>query len=316
MRNIWNPWYVPLLDAEGAPGGGGGIGDATDIDVTNATGDKDDELEEELQSAVVDDGKGNKLVPVGALIKAKKEGKATAKKLKEVETIAARTQAVEANLAKAQPIIDAVVANPKLRAEALRIANGSRASADTTIQPDQDDDAREYAEDMGWYLADGQTPDAARGRRVMNRQAKLVAGVVDERVRPLAGAVVGSRAEQNIARAINEVDDHGVPLATRESIDEVVALMGGPNAPLLADPRVVDMVVNNAIGVDRRKGRTPKAVEDPVFLERQGGGRRRDDAIDSDLRRDMGRVGLSDKDMTSALNNLSKTAPGRGVRLE
>jgi len=101
-----------------------------------------------------------------ALIAAKRENRALAKKLKDVEPIAARAAELDDRLNRAQPIIDALVSNPKLRAEALRIAQGTRPSADSTEQPtgDEDPDAAGYAEDMGFYLADGVTPDAAPAR--------------------------------------------------------------------------------------------------------------------------------------------------------
>ena len=124
-----------------------------------------------------------------ALIAAKRENRALAKKLKDVEPIAARAAELDDRLNRAQPIIDALVSNPKLRAEALRIAQGTRPSADSTEQPtgDEDPDAAGYAEDMGFYLADGVTPDAARARRVLNRLDSRHGRQTDERIRPLAG---------------------------------------------------------------------------------------------------------------------------------
>ena len=51
-------------------------------------------------------------------------------------------------------MIDALVSSPKLRAEALRIAQGTRTSAESAEQPD-DADVVATAEDLGFYLSDG-----------------------------------------------------------------------------------------------------------------------------------------------------------------
>jgi hypothetical protein len=313
-RHLWH-WH-PLFDTV-ADGGGGGT--AEHLDVTGG-GAADDDLDTETASLATDDGKGNKMVPLSALMDAKRGLKAANAKLKEVEPIAAKTKEVEEKLAKAQPIIDAVVNNPKLKAEAIRIATGqTRTSAATTDQPDEDEDpdAAEIAELNGYFLADGVTPDIARGRRVLNILDRRHGKQTDERIAPIAGVLVGSRAEQNLNAALAQTNDDGVPLATRESIEETVKMLGGPKSPLLANPGVVDLIINNAIGLDSRKGRTPKPPDAPLFLERQGGGRGgRDEVLSTDDRRRMTRLGLSDKDMKAAVESLSKMNSSGSVRLE
>lgn len=246
----------------------------------------------ELASLAVDDGKGGKVVPLSALIGSKKELKALRGRVKELEPVAARVSELDGKLSQAQPIINAVLANPKLMAEALRIAGGGAPSRETTVQPTDDVDARDHAEDMGWYLGDGHTPDIARGRRVLDRQAKAVRQVAEEVVRPLGAVTLHDRAERNIQNAIRQTDDNGVPYATEQSIREVAARLP---QNLLASPEVVELMLDNAAGVDRRNKRTPKAQEEPLFLESAGGrGRPRDAALDSDTRRMLERVGLTE----------------------
>jgi hypothetical protein len=155
-------------------------------------------------------------------------------------------------------VIQAVMTNPKLRAEALRMAGGTHTSAATTEQPlpDDDPDASAIAEELNMYLADGVTPDVARGRRVLDTAGCTHGRVADERIRPLAGVTLDARAQANLSKAMAETDEDGTPMATEESIREVAAQLP---AQLLADPKVVDLVLNSAIGIDRRKRRTPKA---------------------------------------------------------
>jgi len=271
-----------------------------------------DEVETEAGALAVDMG-GNKMVPLSALIGAKRELKAVSKKVKELEPVAARVTELDEKLGKAQPIIDALVSSPKLRAEALRIAQGTRTSADTTEQPD-DPDASAYAEDMGFYLADGVTVDVARAQRVLARLDQRHGRQTDDRIRPLAGVTLSQKANENLREAAGMTDDNGVPLATLDSIKEVA---GQLPQHLLADPKVIDLVLNSAIGLDRRKNRTPKAPDEPLFMESAGGGRgRRPDALDPELKGAFERLGIDHKQGQAAVRRLEEGAVGRkGIAL-
>ena len=268
--------------------------------------------QDDAASLAVDDGKGNKMVPLSALIGVKRENRELAKKVKELEPVAQRATDIDQRLSQAQPIIDAILTNPKLRAEALRAQQGTRPSGERTEQPDDDPDAQQYAEEMGFYTADGSTPDVARARRILNIIDKRGAKHTEESMRPLAGLVAGSRADMNLREAMAQTDAHGVPLATMESIREVAAQLP---AHLLADEKVIELVVNNAIGVDRRKGRTPKAPEEPLYLDSPGGRGRRETVITDDDRRIMNKAGLTEADVKDTMDKLSK-AGSRGIALE
>jgi hypothetical protein len=246
----------------------------------------------------------------GALIAAKRSEKALAKRIKELEPIAARTQEIEAQLTSAQPVINAILTNPRLRAEALRIASGegTRTSSAGTDQPDQDEEAIGHAEDYGMYLADGVTPDAARARRALNRITGITGKQTDERIRPLAGVTLSQKASENIREAMAMTDDDGVQMATEQSIREVAAQLP---PQLLADPKVVDLVLNSAIGLDRRNKRTPKAAPEPLYLERQGGSRRPvDDRLSADERSMIAKLGVTEDEYKRAGKQLA--AGGRG----
>jgi hypothetical protein len=164
---------------------------------------------------------------------------------------------------------------------------------------------------MGFYLADGQTPDIARGKRLLARLDTRHGRQTDDRIRPVAGLLVGSRAESNVQHALAQVDEQGTPLATRESIEDTIKMLGGAQSPLLANPNVVDLILNNAIGLDRRKGRTPKAPEEPLFLDRQSGGRRATPTVDAELKKVGARLGLTEKDLATASTNLEQAVTSR-----
>lgn len=275
----------------------------------------DDDDAVELASLAVDDGKGGKMVPLSALIGSKKTQRDLEKRVKELEPIAASATSIGARLNEAQPIINAVLNNPKLLAEAQRIAKGgaTRATADTTEQPD-DPDLVQYAEDNGFYLADGVTPDAARANRVLTLVARRNGNQINDAIRPLAGVTLGAKAEQNIRAAMHATDNDGVPWATRESIEEAVKLIP---RHLLADEGVADLILNNAIGMDRRKGRTPKPIEEPLYMERQGGGgRQREQPLSEMERRHLASSGISEKDYRASSARLEQGAASRrGIEL-
>jgi len=276
----------------------------------------DPEIDAEASAAAIDDGKGNEMVPVSALISAKKALKAATKAVKELEPIAQRAREVDERLNRAQPIIDAVINNPKLRAEALRIGRGVPQTSDRVEQPstDEDPDAADFAEIQGYYLADGVTPDVVRARRALTILDKRSGRQTDERIRPLAGLTLNQKANENLRDAANMTDADGTPLASRESIQEVATQLP---AHLLANPQVLDLVVNSAIGLDRRKGRTPKPIEEPLYLERQGGRRGSSEpAITPDEKRTLERLGLTEADYKKSTQRLEQgVANRRGIVL-
>lgn len=281
-------------------------------DPNDETVTTDTDVDTEAAALAVDMG-GNKMVPLSALIAAKKEGKTHRDKVKELEPIAARAASIDERLTNAQPYIDALVNNPKLKAEALRAVNGTRTSSETTLQPDanEDPDATDFAEDMGMYLPDGQTPDVARARRALTRLDQRHGKQTDERIRPLAGVTLNRQANDVLRGVYGATDDDGVPIATAESIKEVVDLMK-ENPALLANPQVGDMVLNMAAGLDRRKGRTPKAPEEPLYLASPGGGRHSNDgALDSEMRAFAKKFGIDEKEATSQVQNLERGVQSR-----
>lgn len=282
----------------------------TPEEIAAATPDDDAEIAAEVESVVGTEPAAQHDRVKAALIAAKRELRAANRKVKELEPVAASAKEIGGQLERAQPIINAVLANPKLLAEAARIAKGTRTSNDGTVQPtqDEDPDATAYAEDAGFYLADNQTPDVARARRVLDRLDARHGRKTQEIVAPYAGAVLGSAAERNLQAMVRMTDDDGVPLATAESIREVASKMP---QHLLANPDVADLVLNSAIGLDKRTKRSPKAPDEPLYLDRPGGGRGgRQTAVDADLQAAFDRLGIDNKQGAAAVSRLEQSAAG------
>lgn len=274
----------------------------------SATPDADDlAIAEEVAALSTDttatDGKPHSKLVAGVIAR-EKQIRAQNKRIKELETVAARVTDVDGRLNQAQPIIDAILNNPKLRAEAMRIASGegTRTSTANTEQPEHDQEATEHAEDYGMYLSDGTTPDTARARRALNRIAGITGRQTDERMRPLAGGFLGEKADQHLREALREVDEDGVPLASEQSIREVWKTLP-PH--LLANPDVVTIAVNNAIGLDRRNRRTPKAPVEPLYVEGQTTRRTPKSTVSAEDRAWAERNGLKPEDLERAAEKLA-----------
>lgn len=249
-----------------------------------------------------------------ALIAAKKGEKAARKRIAELEPVANRVTEVQGQLDRVQPIIMAVTTNPKLLAEANRIAQGgTRPTSESTAQPD-DEEASAFAENVfSFYMADGTTPDVARARRAMDLMDRRNGRQTNEILRPYAGVTLGQKADTNISAAIAQTDDDGIPLATEESIREVVAQFGPQGASMLADPKIVNVVLESAIGRDKIKKRTPKAAADPLYLA-QTSGRRSAPAYSQEERRAFAAVGLTEADLKKT-NDKLESAGGRAINL-
>lgn len=263
-----------------------------------------DEEESELLSLAVDDGKGGKMVPLSALVGAKQKLRDATKRVKELEPVAQRVTEIEGRLEKAAPYINAMLTDPAIAAAVTRKTNPSAAK---TEQPENDPDATEYADAMRWYTDNGEL-DVARAQRAIKVQERIAERTSTRVVQPFANVTVGSAADRNLQYAMGLKDNDGVPLATEESIREVASVLP---AHLLANPEVMDLVINNAIGVDRRKGRTPKAPEEPLLLDSVGGRRRTEPAITSEERARLQRLGLDEKRYGALSGKLEQAAASR-----
>lgn len=275
-------------------------------------GDADPALDADPETIAIDDGKGNKVVSLRALQDERARRQASDKRVKEMEPLVAQGAEIRDKLGRVQPIIDAVLTNPRLRADALRAIDGTRASAESTDQPD-DPDASAVAEEFGLYLSDGMTPDAARGKRILARLDQRHGRQTAEAIRPFAGYAAGTQADANLRHVLAQTDADGAPLVTEESVREIAKQLP---ANLLANPQVIELVLNSAIGLDRRNGRTPKAPDEPLFMESAGGRGRRPETITADERKSIERLGITEKEYTDSVKRLEEgVANRRGIVL-
>src|SRR3990167_925963 len=105
---------------------------------------------------------GQKMVPLAELIKTRKEAKAAKAKLAELEPQVAQIPGIQQQIDTLRPYADAIRQNPNL----IKLAQqATRPSGQDTVQPDDDQEARDTAEDLGLYHPQTGELDVARARR-------------------------------------------------------------------------------------------------------------------------------------------------------
>jgi hypothetical protein len=262
----------------------------------------------EIAAEVSQDANGDKRVKLGTMLKYKKESRDLGKKVKDLESRLARQQEIEDRLAEVAPRVNAILNNPRMKAEYLRMQQGAPPPAQGT---EEDAEAAEYAEESGLYLPDGVTLNTGLARKQLNRIEKIAERKANERMQPFAAMSMNDKADANIARALAEVDKDGVPLATPQSINETAALLGAQGRHLLANPAVVDLILNNAIGLDRRNGRTPQPLDEPLYIASAGGRSGGAPAIDADTRAWMKKNDISEDRYQKLSKSLDQAAATR-----
>lgn len=264
--------------------------------------------------------KGDKVVPLSALIDAKKALKEANKALKTLEPQIQQFNQYKGQIEAAAPFLQQLqTMTPEQQAKAIAVAKGDTAQTRSTEPQPQDDEAREMAEDLGLIDAHGNL-DVARGRRMLDRLDKRAATKVDATVRqhvqPLQDYTAQSAASVAYQRAIAAADPNtGIPFASKESIDEAFAALP-PH--LAANPNVQGTIIGSAMYLDRLKGRTPKApvqayhYADPE-LSLPPAGRRGPVGLSEADRALAAKTGLDEKTMTAAVTALNA---GKGIALE
>lgn len=240
---------------------------------------------------------GQKMVPLPELIKYRKEAREFKKQLDAVQPQLQQAQQVFQQLEQARPYIDAIRQHPELIEAAQK---GTHASTATTAQPANDPEARELAEDMGWYDANGQL-DVARGQRWLTKLDARQKRLAEAEVAPLRRQTVEQAANGMKARLYAMQDHQGAPVASKESLDEILSWLP---AELIADGKVAFVAAMAAAGMDKYAGRTPTrpfTPQQPQYgapIRTEAPGRRTTQASDPELMRLASRVGLTEKDLT------------------
>jgi hypothetical protein len=217
---------------------------------------------------------------------------------------------LDARLTEITPYVEAIKANPKL---IDAVQQQTRPSAPQTIQPEDDAEAIDWAQDNGLITAQGEL-DVARARRQLNRLDAIAEKKAQAVVAPFRQNDAQRATEQNREAARRVTLPGGSRLASDESINEAYGMLR--DAPeLTANPQVAALMPLLAAGLDVAKGRRlPQGgrvdMPDPLYTE-PAGGSRRVAAIPTETSRILAKVGVSEKEFSSA-----KAMTSRGVELE
>lgn len=260
--------------------------------------DGDDALEL-LQG--VQDVNGKKVVGLDQLIEHRKASKAQKREIAELRAKLAEKAGLEERVTQLLPIAEAVERDPALAKQIKSALDGTRPTRPATEQPSDDPEALEYAQVLGLVTKDkdgNDVYDVARAARALEFASVRAEKKLQPKIDEATNAAYGMRGEQNLSALYAITTPSGEPLATDESIKEVMKESQMP-LRMLADPRVARTVGLMAAGLDREKGRTPKEVVEPLYFERAGGRRGESTQISDYDRRVASRIGLSEQDLAA-----------------
>lgn len=265
----------------------------------------DDELVQTIEH------QGVKLVPIGEMLRFRKESKQLKKQLADLQPQVERMAQVEQQIAEIRPYAEFIKQNPEILEHA---ANGTKPSR-TAEQPVEDIEARDTAEDLGLYTADNKL-DIARARRILDRATSNAEKKLQKEIEPLRRQTVEGQAAAMKQRLYSLKAQDGVtPIATRESLDEMSKVLP---ADLLAQPNVAFFVALAAAGFDKFNGRAPKAAQraeepeydEPLHTEAPG---RRGSGLNPELQKLGQRMGVTEAQLKD-INQ--KYVPGKALALE
>lgn len=252
------------------------------------------------------------MAPVSEVIKYRKQAKSLQKQLDTLQPQLEQARQIGQRLQEVQPLLEQVQRMTPQQRQAF--AAGQVPSPAGTPHNTEDVEARDLAEDLGLIAQDGSL-DIARARKRLDKDNARFERMLEERVAPMRQTTAQQAAQSLRTQARTVVDANGIPLATPESIDEAYAML----PPELASQPNVAMVALGVAGlIDRFRGRQPKAPAqtygDPIFSE-PAAGRRAGPSITADDKALAAKVGVTDKDLTSAVSAFQQSG-GRGVRME
>jgi hypothetical protein len=241
--------------------------------------------------------KGDKFVSLGTHIGMRKEAKQAKRELAAKDARIAELEGIAKRLDEVLPIAEAVQKDPELGKLIKQTLDGTRQSRPATEQIADDPEALEMAQDLNLVTKDkdgNDVWDVARAARVLNRATSRAEKKIQPLVDGAREAAFTMRGEQNLTAMFDLTTKSGEPLATEQSIREILKESGTP-MHMLANPAVAKSVAMFAAGRDREEGRTPKAPIEPLYLERPG--QRRGESRITEMDRRMGeRLGLKDAD--------------------
>lgn len=255
---------------------------------------------------------GQKMVPLSELITHRRASRDLKRQVAELAPKLQRAEQIEAQLREAEPILAAIKQNPKLIDIATKATHSTQAHVE---QPSDDLEARDLAQDAGWYVPSTGELDVARAQRWLTKQADKARAEVDRAIAPLRQQTAQQGAAAMRAKVESMRDKEGAPLASQESLNDIWGMVP---PELQADPRVAFVLTLAASGMDKYTGRRPAAPAprqeygEPIYTEapgRRGGG-----GISSELAALGKRVGLSESDLASSVQR--QTGRGGAVSFE
>lgn len=263
--------------------------------------DEPDDAEDaaDLLNIVETDAKGRKVVGLDKLIDQRKAVKGLRKEIAALKAQITDQTETQTRIDRVMPIAEAVEKNPRIAAMIKEALDGTRPTRPASEQPEHDEDAAAYAEIHNLVTKDKEGQDVwdvARARRALDIEARNTEKRIKPHLDAAQDAAFGLRGEQNLAALYHMTTPSGELIASEESIKEVMKESEMP-LKMLANPRVARTVGLMAAGLDREKGRTPKAPIEPLYTERAGGRRGDTTQITDDDRRAARAVGLTDADL-------------------
>lgn len=269
--------------------------------------EQDDENEGLIETVRVGE---QRMVPVSELVAQRRANRENKQKIAELSQQVQRAAAIEQQLEQLRPTLDIIRANPRIL-EAVKA--GTHATPGHVDQPDDDQEAKDLAEDNGYYTTTGEL-DVARARRVLDRIEARVAKRMEAQIAPLR-AQTHSQAAQAMRQKVSTLrTKDGAPMASTESINEIFGMVP---EELQGDPRTAFVMTLAAAGMDLYSGRKPQApvrqpeYGEPIYTE-PAGGRRGPAPVSAELAALGKRVGLNEKQISEAAQKFT----GRSIELE
>ena len=241
------------------------------------------------------DIQGRKMVPVDALIAARKTAAENAEQKVRAEYEPLKTKAAEADrlaadLAALRPKLDYLARHPELTQE----------PAKPDVPSVSDEEAEKYARQYELYTPTGL--DLTRAKRIIadNRAEtrRIATEAAQQAVQPYAQTTATAQSRQNFVWAASQRGADGGPLVDPQHLAQMWAEFP---AELSANPEVARVILDAAVGASVRQGKRPqRAEQEPLYTEVPGG-RAPGEYRASDMERKIARnVGMSDKQWTDA----------------
>lgn len=247
---------------------------------------------------------GQHMVPVG-VIKAMREEMRHRPKQEDYARL-------QAELEAARPYVDFIKSNPGLTQPAP-------VAPPAPVPIGDDPELITLAKTLELYDAATGQPDVKRAEVIRGMTRKQAEAITEERLAPVQERTHEQAAAANLQQVMASFRDaDGRPLDAavfQETVKGVVAQMSKADAlKLLADPRVVQVLAQNAIGAQamQRKSAPPAPAAPPLYVEGAGGGQGQ--PVMSEGSKRLARLtGRTEKDWVAAA---SRYVPGKPNSLE